>query len=292
MEEEDFDHVGVWTEVKLDIISRYAEKYAKILDAQRKRGTTFKFYYIDACAGKGKHISKTSGQAIQGSPLNALKIDPPFSRYYFIDLDPETCENLRILKEEENRRLGQAGKPIREVEIINEDCNRVLPEKILPEIRYSDYKRALCFLDPYNLGIDWEVLHLAGRLKTIDIFLNFSIMDANMNILFHNKEAASPEQKERLNRVWGDNSWEELAYSVNPDLFGHLDILKQPNTVIARAFADRLRKVAGFKYVPTPIPMRNSQNSPVYYLFFASQNSAANDIASYIFRKYGKRLMN
>lgn len=30
---------------------------------------------------------------------------------------------------------------------------------------------------------------------------------------------------------------------------------KQPNDVIAEAFKERLKKVAGFKYVPEPVPI-------------------------------------
>ena len=119
MRKKDIDHVGIWTEVKLEIINKYAEAYAKILNAQRAHGTEFKYYYIDACAGKGEHISKTSGQAIQGSPHNALQVEPPFSKYYFIDLDAGKCEDLQRIKDEENRRLSQNGKSTREVEIIN-----------------------------------------------------------------------------------------------------------------------------------------------------------------------------
>jgi hypothetical protein len=44
--------------------------------------------------------------------------------------------------------------------------------------------------------------------------------------------------------------------------------------------------VAGFAEVPEPIPMRNSKNATVYYLFFASHNKNAAKIARYLLRKY------
>jgi hypothetical protein len=31
------------------------------------------------------------------------------------------------------------------------------PKKLLPTIKYGDYKRALCLLDPYGLHLDWDV---------------------------------------------------------------------------------------------------------------------------------------
>lgn len=61
------------------------------------------------------------------------------------------------------------------------------------------------------------------------------------------------------------------------------------NEEIARAFQERLHKVAGFKNVPDPIPMRNSKGAIVYYLFFASPKPVAQDIVAQIFDKYKNR---
>jgi len=61
---------------------------------------------------------------------------------------------------------------------------------------------------------------------------------------------------------------------------------KEDNKTIAEGFRERLLKVAGFKYVPQPLPMRNSQNSIIYYLFFASQKPVAQGIIEHIFNSY------
>lgn len=87
-----------------------------------------------------------------------------------------------------------------------------------------------------------------------------------------------------MTRFWGDESWREAAYSGSGNLFGYLE--KQTNDDVVRAYRRRLKKVAGFRHVPEPIPMRNSNNAPVYYLFFASQKPAANHIVEDIFSKY------
>jgi len=44
--------------------------------------------------------------------------------------------------------------------------------------------------------------------------------------------------------------------------------------------------VAGFEFVPDPLPMRNSNNAVVYYLFFASQKPVAKKIIEDIFKKH------
>jgi hypothetical protein len=71
-------------------------------------------------------------------------------------------------------------------------------------------------------------------------------------------------------------------------LFGHLH--KQPNEIFAEAFRERLLKIAGFKFVPDPLPMRNSSNAVVYYLYFASPNKTGDKIVRHIFDKFRNRV--
>ncbi|MFH1421315.1 MAG: three-Cys-motif partner protein TcmP [Planctomycetota bacterium] len=165
------------------------------------------------------------------------------------------------------------------------DCNRVLLEDIFPKCRYEDYHRALCLLDPYGLNVNWDVLKTAGQMKSIEIFYNFMIMDANMNVLWHSPDKVQPAQSARLDAVWGDNSWRQIAYRKSRGLFGKMEE-KAENKVVADAFCNRLKKDAGFKYVPEPIPMRNTKGAIVYYLYFASPNENGAKIVEDIFNKY------
>jgi three-Cys-motif partner protein len=48
------DEIGPWSEVKLDILRRYAVEYSKILSNQAK--PPFFHIYIDAFAGAGYHL--------------------------------------------------------------------------------------------------------------------------------------------------------------------------------------------------------------------------------------------
>jgi len=101
-----------------------------------------------------------------------------------------------------------------------------------------------------------------------------------------------PEDVERMNRFWGDDSWKAAAYveSKQSNMFDfEPEQLKQDNSTIAAAFRERLKKVAGFKYVPEPLPMRNKNNAILYYLFFASANDTGRKIVEDIFKKYRLR---
>ena len=269
-----FDEIGYWTEIKLDIVKDYAKEYSTILAKKR-----FRYAYIDGFAGSGVHLSRDTQEFVLGSPLNALRIKPPFHEYFLVDLDGDKVEQLRGFPEVKDRP---------EVHVIHGDCNRVLMEEVFPRVKYEDYRRALCILDPYGLQLNWEVIETAGRMRSIEIFLNFPIMDMNRNALWRRPEQASQEGQARMTAFWGDESWREAAYRQQPTFFGDEDV-KLGNKEVVDAFSDRLKKVAGFEYVPQPIPMRNSTNAVIYYLFFAGQQPVAMTIVDYIFKKYQNR---
>ena len=269
----EFDKIGYWSQVKLDIVKDYAKAYSTILSGQ----TWCKgHFYIDAFAGAGEHISKATGAPVPGSPINAIKTDPPFSHYYLIDLDSGKTEHLRNLT-----------KDVSNVTIHQRDCNEVLLKEVFPLLVKAKYTRALCLLDPYGLHLNWEAINKAGELGTVEIFLNFPVADINRNTLWNNRDKVKPDQAARMTAFWGDASWREIAYDTTSDLFGYPR--KNDNETIAEAFRKRLKEVAGFKHVPKPMPMRNRNNAIVYYLYFASPNETANKIVQYIFNKHKDR---
>jgi three-Cys-motif partner protein len=276
----ELDQIGYWSEIKLDIIRKYAAEYSKILTKTAQKNPRFRHIYIDAFAGAGVHISKTTGEAIEGSPLIAAGTQPPFREYHFIDLDHQKVGHLR-------RIFGKRS----DVRIHHGDCNRVMLEEVLPQVRWSDYRRGLCLLDPYGLHLNWEVIDAAGKEKTIDMFLNFPIADMNRNVFWRNPTGVAEDDIARMTAFWGDDSWRNVAYQPVRNLFG-TDDEKTDNETVAAAFRERLCKVAGFKSVPEPLPMRNSTGAIVYYLFFASPKPVAQKIISHIFNKYRNRGAN
>lgn len=269
------DEIGPWSEVKLDIVREYAQAYSKILSSPKK--PKLHHVYIDAFAGAGVHLSRSTKEFVPGSPLNALKVNPPFPEYHFIDINQARVESLQ-----------QAAQKRANVFVHEGDCNQVLVEEVFPQVQFKHYRRGLCLLDPYGLHLDWKVIYTAGQMKSIEIFLNFPIMDMNMNVLKHDPQSVPPEQSERMTRFWGDESWKSAAYSTAGNLFGYEE--KTNNQAVTDAFRKRLLCEAGFKHVSKPLAMRNSRDAVVYYLFFASPKPVALEIVKDIFKKHEKRL--
>jgi three-Cys-motif partner protein len=267
-----FDEIGLWSEVKLEIIKEYAKAYSTILAAQRN--PRLEHIYVDAFAGAGVHRSEATQEFVPGSPWNALNVQPPFREYHYIDIKPEKIKSLKSL-------VG----PRSDVFLYEGDCNEILLQKVFPRVRYEDYWRGLCVLDPYGLDLNWEVIATAAAMKSLEVFLNFPVMAMNRSVLWRDPEGVNKSQRARMTAFWGDNSWPTAAYG--SDLFGNPD--KQSNDAVAEAFRNRLNQVAGFARVPRPMPMRNSSGAIVYYLFFASQKDTAENIVLDIFRKYENR---
>lgn len=269
-----FDQIGNWSEIKLDIIKDYAAAYSAILTAQKN--PSLYHVYIDAFAGAGVHISKESGDFVVGSPVNALHVNPPFREYHLIDLDSTKVASLKqIIGDREDVKVHEG------------NCNEILLDEVFPRVLFKNYHRGLCLLDPYGLHLNWEVMKKAGEMKSIDMFLNFPVADINRNVLWHNPDAVDAEDVERMTAFWGDESWRQIAYSTDRNLFGYPE--KEDNETIAEGFRKRLQKVAGFNHVPSPLPMRNSKGAIVYYLFFASQKPVAKEIVQDIFKKHANR---
>lgn len=128
---EEYDEIGIWSEVKLAIIKEYCAPYATILDSiRRKSAPSLKWTYIDAYAGPGYHLSKTTGETVEGSPLIALSVKPAFSEYHFIDTNPNRVKQLREL----------AG-PMNDVFTYDQDCNDVLLKNVFANSRRPGFAK-------------------------------------------------------------------------------------------------------------------------------------------------------
>ncbi len=270
--------IGLWTEIKLQIIREYAAAYTTIL---KEQSWCRSYAYIDAFAGGGGFVSKEDRERlIPGSPLNALNVANKFTEYHFIDIDPEKIERLKQLT---------ADRPeFNTIHFYVGDANGKVAQEILPQFQYNSFKRALCILDPYGVDIEWTTIAAIGHIKTMDLYLNFPLMDINRNAARKVIELSDPNQGEKLTRIWGDDSWKELAYTVQERLFDEPILVKiKGNETLKQGFMGRLKNKAGFSYVPEPILMRNQQGGPLYFLFFAAHKPVAQSIAQDIFHKWG-----
>jgi three-Cys-motif partner protein len=266
------DEIGPWSEIKLGILRECAAPYSKIL---KSKG--FHHGYIDAFSGPGHHIRKAGGEEVLGSPLIALKVEPPFDEYHFIDLDGEKVDFLS----------GKVGNRS-DVKFYKADSNQVMLESVLPRFSYTKRTRALCVLDPYGLTLDWRVVCAAGSSRAVEVFINFPVMQMNRNCKHEDLSRVLPGELDAMDRFWGDRSWhsEMFRLSAQGNLFGDDELDRTENRDLVNAYCKRLKEIAGFGFVADPLAMRNSRQAIVYYLVFAGPKQTGWKIVQDIYRKY------
>ncbi|MBD3401216.1 MAG: three-Cys-motif partner protein TcmP [Candidatus Coatesbacteria bacterium] len=126
------------------------------------------------------------------------------------------------------------------------DCNCHLRE-IFPKISYNAKQRALCILDSYGLHIKWDVIKLAGKQKSIELFIHFPVMDIQRNALWANPDRLPEDKIERMNRAWGDSSWLDVSYDNSQLTFnGEKHKVKKKTEAILNEFRNRLINIADY----------------------------------------------
>ena len=286
---------GDWTEEKLECVRKYLSAYATIM-----RKKTFRFAYIDGFAGTGYRIrkpSKKSSQSIMfpemcepeveeveevldGSPRVALEVKPPFHKYIFIEKNKTRFSELQQLKED---------FPKADIKFVQAEANAYL-EKLCGYNWLRSGRRAVLFLDPYGMEVNWETIKAIANTKAIDLWLLFPSGIAVNRLLRKDGQIDKGIQK-RFDQFLGERDWVNIFYKKieKLSLFENSSELEKVATLdsIEHYFIDRLKSVFT-KVAENPLRLYNSKNSLLYSLCFAAGNpkgaSTAVKIAQHILK--------
>jgi three-Cys-motif partner protein len=83
---------GVWSELKLEILKQYLARFTTAAKRQSRACV-----YVDAFAGTGIGVSRTTGEPFDGSPRIALQTSPPFTHLYFCEMQTPAAHLERAL---------------------------------------------------------------------------------------------------------------------------------------------------------------------------------------------------
>jgi len=269
---------GNWTATKLEVLDKYLSAYATIL----KKVGYFKFAYIDAFAGTGyvKDKSKKSNddvlpflelddeakEYIKGSAKIALESEPKFDRYIFIELDDKKAIELQTVIDNEHNDLKD------KVVIKNDDANKVIQD--ICKKNWNGH-RAVLFLDPFGMEVEWETIELIADTKAIDLWVLFPLGISVNRMLMKNRDEIPKEWSNDLDKIFGTHGWFDEFYQQKQEitLFGDNEtIVKTANfDKIASYYTKRLKQIfAGV--IDEPMYLYNSTNNPIFLLCFASGN--------------------
>lgn len=277
---------GDWTTTKLDVLAAYLHSYTTAL-----KNAPFRKAYIDAFAGTGYRTRKSEPGTdtasnevlfpdlagpepqglLDGSARLALKTEPRFDSYVFIDRSPERCAQLELLKtefpdkaESIHVRQGDANEQIQAL------CNKNWKTR-----------RAVLFLDPYGMQVEWRTIEAVAATKAIDLWLLFPLGIGVGRLLTKSGDIPASWRR-RLNLLLGTDDWYDEFYRVEakPTLFGEPEkhLIKATTETIGRYFNDRLKKIF-VDVAPQPRVLSNSSNCPLYLFCFAAGNETGAPIA-------------
>lgn len=279
---------GDWTNPKLAVLEGYLKSYTTALKDKPSRDRPFRKGYIDAFAGTGyRDECRTDSddfglllpdiaedepqQLLDGSARLALKIEPRFEKYIFIERSRKHCEQLEALKQDFPDKA-------KDIEIRPGDANREIQD--LCSKNWSG-NRAVLFLDPYGMQVEWATIEAVAATKAIDLWLLFPL-GIGVNRLLKKSGDIPDSWRARLNLLLGTHNWYEEFYRITTtqDLFGNEVKIVEKATMktIGRYFNNRLKEVfAGV--VEHPGVLRNRSNNPLYLLCFAVGNERGKDLA-------------
>lgn len=279
---------GDWTTAKLDVLARYLARYTTALKDKPSKERPFRKAYIDAFAGTGYRARRTDDtssnillfpdlaeaapqQLLDGSARLALKTEPRFDRYIFIEQSQERCEQLDALKQEFPALAA-------DISVSRGEANAEIQQLCSKDWRSH---RAVLFLDPYGMQVEWKTIEAIAATKAIDLWVLFPL-GIGVNRLLTRSGEIPDSWRRRLDALLGTTDWYDEFYRVEADrtLFGKNEerIVKASTETIGRYFNARLKTV--FEDVAAePKVLRNSTNCPLYLLCFAVGNEAGAPIA-------------
>lgn len=281
---------GPWTEEKLSRVDKYLGAYMTIFKGNAS-AAALTTNYVDAFAGTGRRSSPVgeervegalfedalasteAGSLKEGSAYVALSQAHPFDRYIFVDREPGHAQALEKLRED----FPELASRIR---VETADAN----EFLVRWCNETDWagNRAVVFLDPYGMQVDWTTIESLARTQAVDLWILFPLGQA-VNRLLTRKKIPTGAHAERLTRLFGTEAWKDAFYAAAEDRTDQQTIFdalgerdetatKQANfRVIGDFFVERLKTV--FPGVAeNPLPLLNSRNVPLYLLCFAAAN--------------------
>ncbi len=226
------EHVfgGNWTEIKLARLRAYLNAYRNVFIKQ----SYFTTWYVDAFAGTGSRSEGTStygcfdsdeaeidpdtSQYFDGSAKIALGLDSPFHRYLFIEKSRSRVDELRGMIADQYPSL------VVRCEFRQQDANSALSAWI--QERNWTKERAVVFLDPYGMQVEWQTVKLLGETKAIDLWYLFPLGVARLLTRDGNIDGS---WQNRLDLLFGTGGWREHFYktSVEQGLFGEFEVTKR-----------------------------------------------------------------
>ena len=270
------DHVfgGPWTERKLKCLRDYLTAYRTIFTGN-ERARYFRTWYVDAFAGTGSRTATADLPLLdidddaeareyqEGSARIALGLPSPFHEYLFVEKSRKRADELRRVIRADYASIDKS------CEIRTGEANA----EIRKWCAERDWKkeRAVVFLDPYGMQVEWKTIQTLAATKGVDLWYLFP----GIARLLRHDGKVDEKWGARLDVLLGTDTWRTRFFQkeIRTDLFGEVENVERTvtETAIEGFIHERLATCFG-KNIGRGLILRNSKRSPLYFLCFAASN--------------------
>lgn len=274
------------TDLKLSLVSEYSCAFTRAL-----RGK-FQLWYFDAFAGTGERTERVPAREAgfftsaapeciirhPGSAKIAIGVEPPFDQLVFIEQRARAVRALQALRGEHRDRA---------IEVTAGDANVEIP-KLLRHVNWRS-TRAVMFLDPYGMNVDWQTLKAIAQTRAIDLWFLFSLSGL-VRQAARSADAIDDHKRAAITRALGTNEWERELYARGHGFFSDRLPLRRATNVAGLEDYVRRRLKTIFPAVLPPFALPPHKKPQLFSLFFAASNPSlaattlATRIANHILR--------
>jgi three-Cys-motif partner protein len=248
---------GNWGMKKL----HYLNRYFTITTVSMSEKPWRQMNYIDLFAGCGKNRVSRTKKIFLGSPVLALKLQKPFTKYYFVDNDETNLVALRARGNSSNLKsrikyfLGDGNEKAKE--IVKEIA---VVDKPYIEGVWNSFNVA--FLDPFSFELQWDTISQLASIKFMDLIIYYpqNALERAMPKLYHNKKPSV------IDIFFGTDNWRRIYESYKSGKIQNL------HRELLDFYWSRLSSFGYLENNGTEPLITNTKNAPLYRLILASKD--------------------
>lgn len=129
------------------------------------------------------------------------------------------------------------------------------------------------FLDPFGMEVEWSLLEAIAATGGIDLWLLFPFVGVSRHLTRGGPPPA--DWADRITKVLGSDQWRQEFYPSKMDLtlFGEIEQqVKDADFDRISAYVVKRLQTLFPGVADNPLPLRNSKNTPLFLLCFATCN--------------------
>ncbi|MDD5369413.1 MAG: three-Cys-motif partner protein TcmP [Anaerolineaceae bacterium] len=253
---------GAWATEKLDYLCRYLKIFTTSMRTKPWRG----LHFIDLFSGPGKCQIRGTNQIMLGSPLLSMKLEYPFSRYFFVDADPTAIDALKLRCGSSDQsahiqyQVGNSNQVVTSIVKQIEAIDRQYLKDKWPSLN-------LAFLDPEGFELEWTTVASLGKIQRMDLIIYYPQMGLTREI---RKDFQNPEYT-KIDAYFGGTEWRDVYQKYQ---LGQIQSLHRS---LLDLYEGKLKSLGYVEIKENEPLMRNTgRNAPLYRLIFASKHPLGN----------------